>query len=212
MHLSSVALLAILASAVNAFPNAPVSRANALMSTVNLYNGVDITTVEVVHSDMTTELLTAKNMCAGSVRCTNDQWFRDQCADAVHKVEDVVYEVGGNAKLTCNNLGVPAACALAIAAFSWKDKAAALQQKNSWKLSIQSAMLITVLPVAMPLSRAPVRDAGSSSTTYPSVDRQKKVLMAQGGCQIIIKLELGFLEKSSLSLSYHQNKFKAGVA
>jgi hypothetical protein len=56
------------------------------------------------------------------------------------------------------------------------------------------------------------RDAGSSSTTYPSVDRQNKVLIAQDGCQIIIKLELGFLEKSSLSLSYHQNKFKAGVA
>ncbi|KFX95876.1 hypothetical protein O988_05580 [Pseudogymnoascus sp. VKM F-3808] len=98
MKLSSFALLAILASTLHALPNAPVSRANALTSTVNLFNGVDTTTVTVAQTNTSTELLpegTLENMCRGSVRCTNKQWFRDQCMEAYYKLEHTVYSADG---------------------------------------------------------------------------------------------------------------------
>lgn len=95
MHLSAFALLAILTSA-NALTNsAPISPINAVSHTVNLFNGVNTTMTTVGHPDIPMLAGGGKNMCAGSALCNNGQPFRDQCAEAFGKVQDVVYTVDG---------------------------------------------------------------------------------------------------------------------
>ncbi|KFY12630.1 hypothetical protein V491_06714 [Pseudogymnoascus sp. VKM F-3775] len=52
MHLSAFALLAILTSANALTDSAPISPINAVTHTVNLFNGVNITTATVGHPDI----------------------------------------------------------------------------------------------------------------------------------------------------------------
>ncbi|KFZ20632.1 hypothetical protein V502_03114 [Pseudogymnoascus sp. VKM F-4520 (FW-2644)] len=98
MQFSTFALWAILASAVNALTNIPpVSLADAQIHTVNLFNGVNTTTATVGRPGMAMLAGGRKNMCAGSVRCTNEQGFRDECRTAYTKIDvDVVYTTDSN--------------------------------------------------------------------------------------------------------------------
>jgi hypothetical protein len=97
MQLSSIALLAILASATNALTeSAPVCPLNAVSHTVTLFNGVNTTTATVGHPDIPMLAGGRKNMCAGSAYCTNKQGFRDECREAYFKVDpDSVYATDG---------------------------------------------------------------------------------------------------------------------
>lgn len=104
-------------------------------------------------------------------------------------------------------------CALAIAGFSWKEKAAVPRGQNSKMPILQSGTPTNVWHAVMPLSHAPmVCLAANCSRHVLMIYFTREMLDQVRLCvQMFLKLNLAFSGKSSLSLSYHKNNFKMGV-